>query len=111
MYILTFMSRSADTARSLPPQVQRSLEKLGGDLRIARERRKESLRAWAQRMGISVPTLQRMEAGDATVGVSAYVTALWLVGRLKEFEQIADPAGDEKALSLDILASSRRRKP
>ena len=34
------------------------------DLAVARLRRKESLKTWAQRMGVSVTTLQRLEAGD-----------------------------------------------
>ena len=103
------MSRPAKTAASLPGQVERCLEKLGADLRIARERRGESLRAWAARVGVSVPTLQRLEAGDPAVGVSAYAVVLWLVGRVNDLENLADPAKDQQALSQEILKSSRKR--
>jgi hypothetical protein len=34
-------------------------------------RRKESQKTWAQRMGASVPTLMRLEAGEASVRVTA----------------------------------------
>ncbi len=105
------MSRASATVKSLPPQVERALRRLGGDLRIARERRGEALRPWAARMGTSVPTLQRMEAGDPTVGVSVYATALWLAGKANELSALADPAADDKALSMEIASASRRRKP
>lgn len=103
------MSRPAKTTNSLPGQVERCLEKLGADLRIARERRGESLRSWSARVGVSVPTLQRLEAGDPSVGVSAYAVVLWLVGRVGDLENLADPAKDQQALSQEILKSSRKR--
>lgn len=104
------MSRPARTAISLPGQVKRCLETIGADLRIARERRGESLRLWASRVGVSVPTLQRIEAGDPTVGISAYAVSLWLIGRIGDLESIADPVRDQQALSIEILKSSRKRK-
>lgn len=104
------MSRSAKTAINLPGQVGRCLVNIGADLRIARERRGESLRSWAARVGISVPTLQRIEAGDPSVGVSSYAVSLWLIGRIGDLESIADPAKDSQALSMEILKSSRKRQ-
>ncbi len=104
------MSRPAKTTNSLPGQVERCLEKLGTDLRIARERRGESLRSWSARVGVSVPTLRRLEAGDPSVGVSAYAVVLWLVGRVGDLENLADPAKDQQALSQEILKSSRKRQ-
>ena len=103
------MSRSAKTVVSLPGQVERCLGKLGTDLRIARERRGESLRSWAARVGVSVPTLQRLEGGDPSVGMSSYAVVLWLIGRIGDLENLADPAGDQQALSQEILKSSRKR--
>jgi transcriptional regulator with XRE-family HTH domain len=104
------MSRPAKTTSSLPGQVERCLEKLGADLRIARERRGESLRSWSARIGVSVPTLQRLETGDPSVGVSAYAVALWLIGRVGDLENLADPAKDQQALSQEILKSSRKER-
>lgn len=103
------MSKSANTASASPKQVQQALEKLGADLRIARLRRGESLRSWAERMGISVPTLQRMEAGDASVGISVYAMCLWLVGRINDFANLADPANDGQALALELAKLERGR--
>ena len=104
------MGRHAAASQALPPQVAAALEGLGADLRIARHRRHESLRAWAARMSVSVPTIQRMESGDATVGMGVYATALWLIGKSADLKGLADPAKDAQALSLEILKADRRRK-
>lgn len=104
------MSRSATASKALPPQVTRALRQLGADLRIARERRSESLRAWAVRMAVSVPTLRRLEAGDPSVGVAVYATALWLVGKAGVLGELASPRDDTEALELHIADSDRRRK-
>ena len=48
----------------LPPQAVEALRALGANLALARARRREPLRDWAKRIGVSVRTLQRLEAGD-----------------------------------------------
>ena len=66
------MPKTARAILQMPPATVVAIEKLGADLAVARLRRKESLKTWAQRMGVSVPTLQRLEAGDPGVAL-----ALW----------------------------------
>lgn len=78
----------------MPPAAAASLRKSGADLAVARPRRKESLASWASRIGITVPTLMRMEAGGAGVGVGLYATALWLMGRSAAIAELAAPVGD-----------------
>ena len=65
----------------LPQTTVAALQGLGADLAVARIRRKESLENWAQRMGITVPTLLKLESGDPGVAIGLYATALWLMGR------------------------------
>ncbi len=86
----------------LPPATAAAIEKLGADLAVARLRRKESLKTWAQRMGVSVPTLQRLEAGDPAVGVGIVATALWLIKRDSELANLAAPGHDQGALEMDV---------
>ena len=64
------MSKSSPSLADLPPQAGSALARLGEHLALARVRRSESQRQWAARMGISVPTLIRMERGDASVGMA-----------------------------------------
>jgi len=103
------MSRQSTAISSLPPAAATALKQLGENLAIARVRRKESQRVWAQRLGVSVPTLIRMEQGDAGVGVGVYATALWLVGRVQALPTLVDPQSDRGALELDVREAVRRR--
>ena len=96
------MPTPAAAVTSLPASAAASLHSLGNDLQIARQRRGESLRAWAKRMDVSVPTLVRMEQGDASVGMGVYATALFLVGLHKALGTIAAPENDSAALAADI---------
>jgi hypothetical protein len=104
------MPKSSEHVQFLPQAAIVQLASLGKNLSIARKRRKESLRAWAARMGVSVRTVQRMEAGDAGVGVGIYVSALWLIGRSDALAALADPALDKGALQLSIREASKRAK-
>ncbi len=96
------MPKTARAILQMPPAIVAAIEKLGADLAVARLRRKESLKTWAQRMGVSVPTLQRLEAGDPGVGVGIVVTALWLIQRDGALAQLASPELDQGAIELDI---------
>jgi hypothetical protein len=93
--------RSAATDQ-LPPATLDALAKLGADLAVARLRRKESLASWATRMGVTVPTLMNMEAGEPSVSMGIYLTALWLIGRDSALGELASPAHDEGAIELDV---------
>jgi hypothetical protein len=96
------MPKTARALVQLPPATAGAIEKLGADLAVARLRRKESLRSWAQRMGVSVATLQRLEAGDPSVGIGIVATALWLIQRDGELRQLAAPEHDQGALEMDV---------
>lgn len=87
------------------------MQALGADLALARQRRGESLRARSARMGVSVPTLVRMEKGDPAVGMGVYATALWLMGQHQALAEVAAPQRDLGALELDIQAAKNRRRP
>ena len=103
------MPKSSLVARSLPPVAASALRQLGENLAIARARRKESQRAWAQRIGVSVPTLIRLEKGDPSVSMGAYASALWLMGRVQALADVAAPATDLGALEKDVREARRRR--
>jgi hypothetical protein len=96
------MPKTARAILQMPPATVAAIEKLGADLAVARLRRKESLKTWAQRMGVSVPTLQRLESGDPGVGIGIVATALWLIQRDGALAQLAAPELDQGAIELDI---------
>lgn len=96
------MPKTARALLQLPPATAAAIEKLGADLAVARLRRKESLKTWAKRMGVSVPTLQRLEAGDPGVGIGIVATALWLIKRDGELRSLAAPEHDQGAIEMDV---------
>ena len=96
------MPKTARALLQLPPATTAAIEKLGADLAVARLRRKESLKTWAKRMGVSVPTLQRLEAGDPAVSIGIVATALWLIKRDGELRNLAAPEADQGAIEMDV---------
>ena len=99
------MPKTARALLQLPSATASAIEKLGADLAVARLRRKESLKTWASRMGVSVPTLQRLEAGDPAVGIGIVATALWLIQRDSELRNLAAPEHDQGAIEKDVRAA------
>lgn len=100
--IFFIMPKISIALQQLPPATLSALERLGADLAVARLRRKESLASWASRLGVSVPTLMRLEAGEPGVGMGIYATALWLIGRDAAIAELASPEKDRGALELDV---------
>ena len=107
---LYVMPKTPQALLSIPPAAASALRALGENLRVARVRRRESQRTWAKRLGISVPTLIRMEKGDAGVGVGIYATALWLMGTVGGLSELAAPAVDRGALENDVRRALKRRR-
>jgi transcriptional regulator with XRE-family HTH domain len=99
------MPRIPRALQQLPPATVAAIEQLGADLAVARLRRKESLKTWAKRMGVSVPTLQRLEAGDPGVGIGIVATALWLLNRDGELRNLAAPEHDRGAIEMEVRAA------
>jgi hypothetical protein len=107
------MPKRPQALEAMPPAVLAQLRQLGENLAIARKRRRESRKVWAGRVGVSEPTLARMERGDPGVALGIYATALWLIGRAGAIAQLAAPELDAAALEEVVRAAKARsvRKP
>jgi transcriptional regulator with XRE-family HTH domain len=103
------MPKTPQALLTIPPAATQALRALGENLAIARTRRRESQRAWAKRLGVSIPTLIRMERGDPGVGAGIYATALWLMGTVAGLPELAAPAADRGALEGDVRRALQRR--
>jgi transcriptional regulator with XRE-family HTH domain len=103
------MPKTPGTLLAMPPAASQALRTLGENLAIARARRRESQRAWAKRLGVSIPTLIRMERGDPGVSAGIYVTALWLMGAAAKLPDLAAPVADLGALESDVRKALQRR--
>lgn len=80
-------------------------------MQTARKRRRESLASWAARLGVSAPTVMRMEEGDPSVSAGAYATALWLLRRENMLAHAADPKEDAAALEVEVRQAQSRHRP
>jgi hypothetical protein len=96
------MPKTSRAIIQMPPATVAALEKLGADLAVARLRRGESLKTWSKRLGVTTPTLLRLEAGDPGVGLGILATALWLIGRDAGLADLAAPEHDKGALDKDV---------
>jgi hypothetical protein len=99
---LYVMPKASAALAQMPPSTLAALAQLGADLAVARLRRKESLKTWSKRLGVSVPTLLRLEAGEPGVSLGVLATALWLIGRDGALGTLATPKEDRGALELDV---------
>jgi transcriptional regulator with XRE-family HTH domain len=68
-----------------------TLSSLGERLRTARLTKGDSQSVFARRLGVSIPTLREMEQGAASVGIGAWVAALWTLSRLRELDGLLMP--------------------
>jgi transcriptional regulator with XRE-family HTH domain len=103
------MPKAPTALAALPPAATAALRKFGENLAIARIRRRETQRAWAKRLGVSIPTLIRLERGDPGVGLGIVVTALWMIGRAQALPELAGPEHDRGALEQEVRGALRRR--
>ena len=85
----------------LPAAVLRALQKLGGDIRDARRRRRLPMETVAERAMISRVTLLKVERGDPGVSLGIYATVLFVLGLLDPLGQVADPGQDSVGLALE----------
>jgi len=102
------MAKHSLAKTAFPPEVGRVLEELGEGLKIARQRRRQSQMDFAERLMVSRATLQRMEGGDPTVALGAWVTAAWLLGRLSDLQGVFNPDHDEAGKRMERQYLPRR---
>jgi transcriptional regulator with XRE-family HTH domain len=94
--------------------VRRALRKVGADIREARRRRRLTMSVIADRAFTSRMTLQRIEAGDPSVGIGIYAAVLQALGLLdglgRGIEASADGVG-QALISAELPKRIRLRKP
>ena len=80
--------------------VTRCLRKIGEDIYDARRRRGITKAMMAQRAGINVITLSKIERGDAGTSMGAYVSVLYVLGMTDRLSDIADASHDLTGIML-----------
>jgi len=67
------------------------LSRLGRQLRELRLERNDRQADFAARLGVSIPTLRKLEQGDPTVAIGTWIDAIWLLGRLDQLTTVLEP--------------------
>lgn len=83
-----------------PLPVERAIQKLGGNISLARRRRHISQISLAERMGASLSTVRRIEKGDVRVPIHFFARALHVFGEIQALENLLDTTNDEIGLML-----------
>jgi len=86
---------------SLPLPAAHELRKLGRDLALARRKRGIATADMAARLFVSRDTLWRLERGDPTIALGTLATAAFVLQLHDRLANLAAPATDALALSLD----------
>ena len=73
------MPRQNTRPVDFPPHILAQIEQLATRIVAARKRSGATQMQWAQQLGISQPTMARLERGDPSVATATYVMCLWLI--------------------------------
>lgn len=87
-----------------PYAVEKSLKRLGADLRTARVRRNMTIEDMAGRIGTGPRAISDAEKGKPSTSVAAYAAMLWALDLLPQLDEVALP---EKDLEGQALALAR----
>ena len=93
-----------------PQAVLQQIERLGQHIAIARKRRGETQAQWARRLGVSQPTMARIERGDPSVAMASYVMCMWLVNPAMAVADVIAPQNDHAALEREVTRVRGSRK-
>ncbi len=96
-----------------PQAVLQEIERLAQHIVVARKRRGETQAQWARKLGVSQPTMARIERGDPSVAMASYVMCLWLINPSLGLADLVAPAKDHAALEREVakVRQQRTRKP
>lgn len=94
-----------------PQAVVQQIALLAQNIVIARKRRKETQAQWAKRLGVSQPTMARIERGDPSVAMASYVMCMWLINPSATLADLIAPQQDQAALEREILRVQAQRTP
>ena len=78
----------------VPIPVNKSLKKLGADLKEARIKRRLTMALVEERAGITHVTLTKVERGDSSVSIGIYAKVIFVLGLLDNLNQLAEPDND-----------------
>ena len=98
----------------LLPKLKRLLQTFGGNIKLARLRRKYSAEQVAERANIGLSTLWQIEKGSPAVSIGAYLQVLFVLGLQSDIAEVAvnDSLGRKlQDANLTVAERAPKRKP
>lgn len=102
------MSSQNTKPTDYPQAVLQQIALLAQNIVIARKRRKETQAQWAQRLGVSQPTMARIERGDPSVSMASYVMCMWLINQAQGLADLIAPQNDLASLEQEVARARPR---
>ncbi|MBX3006809.1 MAG: helix-turn-helix transcriptional regulator [Melioribacteraceae bacterium] len=94
----------------ISPKINRMLENLGENIRLARLRRRLSAQQISERANISRPTLSSIEKGRPNVSIGLYLQVLFVLGLAEDILKVG--RDDELGRKLqDAKLTVKKRAP
>jgi len=94
------------------PSVRSTLRTFGHNIHIARRKRRQSQQEFANRMGISLGTLKRLEKGEPGISIGTVAMAFLALGESERLSNVLDMTTDDTGLLLEQKNLPKRiRKP
>lgn len=93
-------SPTVSNLQPVPPPVQRALAALASDVSRARRRRRITQQGLAERAGVSLNTIKRLESGDGCTQLQAFARVMAVFGDIDKLASLLDAAQDDVGLLL-----------
>ena len=104
------MTRKNVLTSAPPYAVEKTLKRLGTNLRTARLRRNQTIEDVAEKIGTGRRAVMDAEKGKGSTSSAVYIALLWAYDLLDQMRDVADPALDEEGLNLSLLKKRARAK-
>ena len=105
------MPKQNTSPAAYPQAVLQEIERLAQNIVVARKRRGETQLQWARKLGVSQPTMARIERGDPSVAMASYVMCLWLINQTVGLADLVAPANDHAALEREVSKVRQKLRP
>lgn len=96
------MSAKNTLTQAPPYPVEKTIKRLGANLRTARLRRNLTIEEAAAKIGTGPRAVSDAEQGKVSTGIAVYIALLWAYDLLDAAEQLAEPSQDEIGLALSL---------
>lgn len=102
------MSKNTPAHSALPQPACEALQRLGKNLKVARQRRQMTQAQLAQKVLVSVGTIIRLERTPETVSLGVLAQVLFVLQLMPELATLASPERDSIGMQLELARGGAR---